>query len=430
MIETAFIVVCLAVLAAGGTACLGWLALVRPRLGFYAVLALAPTQFIFVPVSTFFLSPADVLVMACTAGLAARVLAGDVHARAAVRTHVWLLLVITAYLVGFVVLDDFSRTLIRVPTAIVPSILACDLLRTRRHFVWAIWALVGAAVLDAGYGLVFVAMGRPLHPTRFSGMMGVNFSAMVILTGAALAFGLLARTRQPANLLLPGLLALLAAATLSKTGFLALFFAAGIVLWTVATHDNRRRVFVAAAVILLAVAGHDGLREGVLARTRTQLEQDGVQRTSGDIRVRLTELAGRAFQDHPLTGIGFSNFQRYTTTDPDIGRSTFGVGYPTHNTYLEVLAEGGLLAFVPFALHFLLIASYWRRALHSRLADRNVVLAAVLSAFVVVMVTAWAVNLLLLYVFWAVCGLALAYGRRRGAYDFDPVPLTTPARTL
>jgi O-antigen ligase len=430
VIETAFLLVCFAVLAAGGLAVLAWLAFARPRLGLYAILALAPTQFIFIPVGSFFLSPADVLVIACAAGLGIRVLAGKTSARAAVAAHVLLLLVLTAYLAGFVVLNDFSRTLIRVPMAIVPSMLACELLRTRRHFVWALSALVAAAVLDAAYGLAFVAMGHPLHPTRFSGMMGVNFSAMVILTGSALAFGLVARSRQPVKLLLPGLLALMAAATLSKTGFLALFLAGGVVLWTVATHDNRRRVLAAAAVVLLTVLGHDSLREGVLARTRAQLEQDGVERTSGDIRVRLTEIAGHAFQKHPVTGIGFSNFQSYSTTDAEIRRSTFGVGYPTHNTYLEVLAEGGLLAFVPFVLHFLFIAAHWRRALPVLLADRNVILAAVLAGLIVVTVTAWAVNLLLLYLFWSVCGLALACGLRSSGQYFGAGPLTTPARTL
>ena len=71
MIETAFIVACLAVLAAGGAAALGWVAFLRPRVGLYAILALAPTQFVFIPVGTFFLSPADVIVIACAAGIAA-----------------------------------------------------------------------------------------------------------------------------------------------------------------------------------------------------------------------------------------------------------------------------------------------------------------------------------------------------------------------
>ena len=430
MLATAVILVCLAVIGAAGVALLGWLAFVRPRLGLYAILALTPAQFIFVPVSSFFLSPADVLVMACGAGLAMRVVAGQAQARAAVRLHVPLLLVIAAYLIGFVVLDDFSRTLIRVPMAVVPSILACELLWTRQHFVWAIGALIGASVLDAGYGLAFVAAGQPLHPTRFSGMMGVNFSAMVILTGAALAFGILARSRQPVKLLLPGGLTVMAAATLSMTGFFALVLAAGVVLWTVASRETRRWVFVSTALVLVIASGHPGLREGMLARTRAQLEQDGVARTSGDIRVRLTELAGRAFREHPLVGIGFSNFQQYSNHDPEIRRSTFGVGYPTHNTYLEVLAEGGLFAFVPFALHFFVIAFHWRHALTVLLRARNVILAAVLSGLIVVTVTAWAVNLLLVYLFWSVCGLALACGMRLGGEVASVPPLTTPARTL
>jgi O-antigen ligase len=415
------------VLAAAVATLLFWLGVMRPRLGLYLLLALVPTQFIFVPVGSFFLSPADGVVMACGVGLAARLGRGDARARAAVRLHVMLGLLIAAYLIGFVVLDHFSRTLVRLPLAVLPSILACELLERREHFTRAIAALTGAALLDAGYGLFFVALGQPLHPTRFSGMMGVNFSAMVILTGAAVAFGALARTREPVKLALPAMLALLAAATLSRTGLLALLLAGGLVLWKVATRTNRRLVVAAATVCLLAVVAQDGLRERVLARTRPQLEQDGVARTSSDVRVRIFEVAWRALDEHPFVGVGFFNFQPYSRRDPEIQRSTFGLGYATHNTYLEVLAEGGVLAFVPFLLHFFSYAHRFRRALIVMLREQDVILAAALSGFTVVMVTAWAANVLFLYLFWSVCGLTLACLVEQDAPDPARTPLTAPA---
>lgn len=405
---TLFELACLAVLGAAGATLLVWLAVVRPRWGLYTLFALTPTQFIFVPVGNFFLSPADILVIACGAGLAARLATGDRRARTAVSLHVMLGVLIAAYLIGFVVLGHFSRTLIRLPLAFVPAIMACELLERREHFIRAIAALTCAALLDAGYGLFFVLLGHPLHPTRFSGMMGVNFSAMVILTGAAVAFGALARTRAPLQLALPAVLAVLAAATLSRTGLLALLLAGGFVLWKVSTRPNRRLVLAAAAICVVIVVAQGSLRERVLARTVPQLEQDGVARTSGDVRVRILEVAWRALDEQPLVGVGFFNFQPYSTRSPDIARSTLGLGYATHNTYLEVLAEGGVLAFIPFFLHFFAYADPLRRALPVMLRQQDVVIAAALSGFTVVMVTAWAANVLFLYLFWSVCGLTLA----------------------
>jgi O-antigen ligase len=408
LLETPFALACLTVLAAAAAVVLFQLSVVRPRLGLYTLFAFAPTQFIFVPVGSFFLSPADVVVLACAAGLVARLASGSPQARAAVRLHVMLGIMIAAYLIGFVILDHFSRTLVRLPLAFVPSILACELLERREHFTRAIAALIVAALLDAGYGLFFIALGQPLHPTRFSGMMGVNFSAMVILTGAAMAFAVLARTREPMKLGLPAVLALLAVATLSRAGLVAFLLAGGLVLWKIANATNRRLVVAAATACFAVVASHDGVRERVLARTRPQLQQDGVERTSGDVRVRILEVAWRALDEQPFVGVGFFNFQRYSTRDPEIQRSTLGLGYATHNTYLEVLAEGGVLAFVPFLLHFFSYGERSRRAFVVMLREQDVSVAAALSGFTVVMVTAWAVNLLFLYLFWSVCGLALA----------------------
>jgi O-antigen ligase len=420
MLGTPFALICLAVLAAAGGMLLFHLSIVRPRLGLYTLFALAPTQFIFVPVGSFFLSPADVVVLACAAGLAARLASDRQRTRAALRLHVMLGIMIAAYLIGFVILDHFSRTLVRLPLAFVPSILACELLERREHFTRAIAALIVAAMLDAGYGLLFIALGQPLHPARFSGLMGVNFSAMVILTGAAMAFGILARTREPLRLALPGLLALLAVATLSRAGLLALLLAGGLILWKIATAANRRLVIAAAIVCFAVVATHGGLRERVLARTRPQLQQDGVERTSSDVRVRILEVAWRALDEQPFVGVGFFNFQRYSTRDPEIQLSTLGLGYATHNTYLEVLAEGGVLAFVPFLLHFLSHVKRLRRAFVVMLREQDVVVAAVLSGFTVVMVTAWAVNVMFLYLFWSVCGLALACLVRSGRQVSQP----------
>ena len=400
-----------AVIAAGGVALLVWLSLVRPRLGLYAMLALAPTQFIFIPVSNFFVSPADVLALAGAAGLAFRLSRGRARTIHAAGLHVWLAVMIGAYLVGFLVLDHISRTLIRVPLAIVPSVLACELLRDRRDFTRAIGALMAAGFVDALYGVYLTASGQPAHPTRFSGMMGVNFSAIVIIAGAAMGFAWLSRTRAPLMLVLPGALGLFGLATLSKMGIIALVVTWFGIVTRVATRTNRRLLISAAVVLVAAAAAQDSIRERVLARARPEMQLDGVHRTSTDVRLLILRSAWAGLADQPFVGVGYFNFEAYSRRDPEIHRSTGGAGYGTHNTYLEILVEGGLLAFVPFLLHFVSSAGRFAHAWRAAMYGRDVTAAASLAGFLVVLTAAGVANVLLHFVFWSVCGVALAYAR-------------------
>src|SRR5689334_3150377 len=99
-LEAAFVSICLAIVVAAGAAALAWMSFVRPRVGLYAILALTPTQFIFIPVSNFFLSPEDVLVMAGAAGLAVRLAQGNPRTLDALRLHVFLGVMVASYLIG------------------------------------------------------------------------------------------------------------------------------------------------------------------------------------------------------------------------------------------------------------------------------------------------------------------------------------------
>lgn len=411
-----------ALLAAAFTA-LAWLAFDHPRAALYVTFAVVPTQFLFVPVSDFFISPADVAVLACGAGLTARLLAGERAAWLAMRLHLMLALMVAAYLVGCVVGDHSVRTLVRVPLAIVPSIVACELLEDRKHFEWAIASLIVAGLIDAGYGAYFVAIGRRLHPTRFSGVMGVNFSAIVTLSAAAMSFSLLARTREPLKLLLPVGLTLFGLATLSKMGLLAFALAGVLVVWPLATRPNRRLAAAAAIGLVVIAVGQSTVRERLFARAVAERQLDGLQRTSTDVRVSILRSARQAITENPLLGVGYFNFQAYSARDPEVQWSTAGVGYATHNTYLEVLVEGGLLAFVPFLLHF---GQYVRgiRAAWVAVAHGDTIAGAVLAGVLIVIVSASAANLLLHYLFWSICGTGLACFERlrRGAW-------TAPAAT-
>src|SRR5918999_1469274 len=78
------------------------IALSHPRKLLYLAIALCPTQFLFFPVSTFFLSPADVLVAGSSAGLLVRLAALQTAPWRALFKHRFLVLMICSYAIGFV----------------------------------------------------------------------------------------------------------------------------------------------------------------------------------------------------------------------------------------------------------------------------------------------------------------------------------------
>jgi O-antigen ligase len=385
----------------------------RPRMITYAVFALAPTQFIFIPVSNFFLSPVDVIVIAAGAAFVTRLVGGHPRTFRALLEHRWLIMMLVSYLVGFALLGVFSRTLVRVALALVPSLLACEVLRERRHFLRAATALVVAGAVDAGYGLWFYAHGHPIYPGRFSGMSGVNFSATVILTAAAIGLAQLGTARRWFTITKPGTLMALGLATLSQAGVLAFSTAWILVLRRVLHRRTVLRLSAIAAVAAVVALATPSLRNRIVNRNDKTIEIDGIARNSADVRLMVLRAAWNGFSDSPVVGIGYYQFFAYSTRDPEIAASTGGEGYGTHNTYVEILVEGGLLAFLCFVLHFTRYARGMCAVMRDIVRRRDSSMAATLVGLPIVLVSAALGNLLVHYHFWAVCGLALAYVRAR-----------------
>lgn len=383
------------------------IAIARPRFITYLIFALAPTQFLFVPVSSFFISPADVLVLAGGFAFAARAVAGAPKASASLWAHRYLILMLTAYLLGFALLGVFSRTLVRVAMAIVPSLLACEVLRERRHLLRAAAALIIAGVIDAGYGLVFYASGHPLFPGRFSGMSSTNFSATVIVTSAAIGLAQLGRARRWVTLVKPGALLTVGLATLSQAGVLAFIAAWLAVLRRVIRRRNILRIAAAGLAGLIIALSFADVRQLILSRNARTVENDGVARNSADVRIMVLRSAWAGFSDSPVLGIGYSQFPKYSTRDPEIDASTAGQGYGTHDMYVEILVEGGLVAFFCFVFHFSHYSGLGR-VLRIVALQKDGALASTVVGLPIVLVAAAFANMMLHYHFWAVCGLALA----------------------
>jgi O-antigen ligase len=80
-------------------------------------------------------------------------------------------------------------------------------------------------------------------------------------------------------------------------------------------------------------------------------------------RVAQFEQSFRVFVDHPVLGVGFYNFGRVVAGEPRYVATYQGVDSvdSPHNNLTQVLAETGILGFVPYVMaHILLFRAMWQ----------------------------------------------------------------------
>ncbi len=213
---------------------------------------------------------------------------------------------------------------------------------------------VTGTVLSALVGILGEAGGIAAvdQEGRLQGASGdPNYFAAQLVAGLALALGLLATTRRPgARVWLLASLVPLAygiVASQSRGGFVALAVAgiASIIIF------RRHRTQVAILVVGVTAVMGIWLTTNTAAWTRiTSAEKD---RGSG--REDLWAIALRMAGDHPIAGVGLSN---YSLHSPDYTRepgTLTGVGQverhqEAHNAYLSLLAETGIVGLALFIL--------------------------------------------------------------------------------
>jgi O-antigen ligase len=205
------------------------------------------------------------------------------------------------------------------------------------------------------------------------------------------------------------MLAAFGLATLSKMGLLAFFAAWWTVLRFLVSSVNKQRIAIATIVIAVALLAQAPVRDALWSRVVAREARGGgeVAVNSSDIRLMILDLSLGAFAESPLTGIGFSRFMPYSAAAINIPLSS-QFEAATHNTYLGVLVETGILGLIAFVLHF---GQYIKRLpilLRRIIHDRDATVGAAVVGMPVVLVSAALNDLLLIYHFWAVCGLALA----------------------
>lgn len=225
----------------------------------------------------------------------------------------------------------------------------------RRYLRLAAAAFVAGALISVTIGLVGGAVQTPTNaaqeaaPRIVGGSGDPNFLAAGIVPAIALAFGLAAGTRRLALrwAALPAVAFLLAGlvATQSRGGLVA-------------------AVVAAAAALVLARRGRSWVLTGLLwvvgAAIVSYLVDPVAWQRLADFnessgRSELWNVAWRIWQDHPVVGVGMHGFidnaAAYVREIGPLEYATYIIEKPqvVHNTYLELLAEAGIVGFALYA---------------------------------------------------------------------------------
>lgn len=226
------------------------------------------------------------------------------------------------------------------------------------------WFAVGSALAVLSG---FLGFGAQVEGTRVGSRLageGSNpnllaFNLLVAISGsAALYFSARARA---ARVLYLGLIAVMTAGvvgTLSRSAYLALPFMS--LIWAVRFRRIGFLKYAAPGVVLVAAAALLA-PESAVERLST-LSPDRIREDSSALgRFQMFGDAFRAFAFNPITGVGLVGYIPWAVRN---GTNPHGI----HSAFLQVLAEHGLLGFVPFLA---IVALAWRQFTRAwRLARR------------------------------------------------------------
>ncbi|HEX8121477.1 MAG TPA: O-antigen ligase family protein [Solirubrobacteraceae bacterium] len=313
-------------------------------------------------------------------------------------------------------------------------------LRTERDVRWVMAAFVFGAVLSISVGLAATGLhpvSSAIETSTFTegrlkgGSSDPNYLAAGIVPAIVLAFALAGATRSALARWSIGLaIAILViglAATQSRGGFIALLLAAGAALVIVRSH--RLQILAAIAVLL-------GLIALALATTPGAWERVTKVDGGGNGRSDLWTVAWRVGQEHPLTGVGISDFateaSRYVRRPGQLTEASLIVDRPhvAHNTYLQTLTELGILGLALFATLMIAMLVLTLQASRIFAARGDPTLASLASALFIAEL-AWLVALFFISAgsdrrLWVMLALGVVL-RMLAARMPEPAPAAPPA---
>ncbi len=178
----------------------------------------------------------------------------------------------------------------------------------------------------------------------------------ILFLPAALTLAITAKSRKQfwGGVAVAGLMVALIICTKSRSGLIGLSVALAMYAFF-----SRKMVRVAGIVILLGMAALPFATEHYLDRMGTMAEPGGFEQSARD-RIAMWRSGLMIFADNPLVGTGFMTFpeakmnyeDRFSDLDSRFRASLFRTQDKkvTHNTYIQMLSDTGLLGATPFFL--------------------------------------------------------------------------------
>jgi O-antigen ligase len=235
--------------------------------------------------------------------------------------------------------------------------------RERRHVLWLVGAYVVGGLVAAVVGFLTTSADPAGGVSRLGGAAGdPNELAAVLIPALALVGFALGVVRGTIPRLAVGSLAMTLALAIFLTQSRGGLVALAVTLVAAIVLGGPIRPYLVAITLAVAAAG---LTYFVLVAP-PEVNERLMHPSGGSGRTELWQVAARAFDDHPVTGVGAGNFPlvapRYAAETIDLSEPRLIVDDPhvVHNTYLDVLAElgaVGLLLFAAFVLGLLRLAA-------------------------------------------------------------------------
>ena len=312
----------------------------------------------------------------------ALVTAGEREQRDRIFSHPGFLFVLTLF-VGWTLISatwaEHPGAAIETFTRYLPNaflfLIVYAAVRTRDQLLWVVGAFVVGAFLSGVYGLLVPPPATDIG--RLAGAGGdPNETAAAMVAGLALATALGIAAR-------------------GKPGVRPACWGAGVICMLALFLTSSRGGLIALAVALLAAVALGGRRRGTMLMAAlgavlvtifyfATIAPDSVRERvthpeGGTGRVDIWKVGWRMVQHNAIEGVGAGNFQtssiHYLLEPGKIVRADFIVDTPkvAHNTYLQVLAELGIVGFALFMtiLLFSLVCAYKAHKAAAAAGDRE-----------------------------------------------------------
>ncbi len=251
---------------------------------------------------------------------------------------------------------------------------------TEKQIKWLFWSALISSSLASTAGMIGLYAGfnplkwsKPTMELQNSGMFGMVMSyAHSEAIWCILLVGLLLNYKKLEKFFPKWLL--VSAVVINFAGFVTSYTRGALIAFIIAVpfyyFKGHKKKFLTAIVATLLLTATCWI---TVPYVRVIFEG---RQHSNLLRVGQWQAAAKVFELHPIMGVGFRNFQPYST----VIKKEFGYPEPTweghaHNNFLEIAAGMGLVGLIPFALWIFgwLYESYKRDDLAARLAFPSII---------------------------------------------------------